>query len=296
MRLAELARPIPVVIASVAVIAACLAIFRPWRAEPSASSSAAAPSMASPLPIADAGDAAAPGVAASLAPALREQFSGLAGAPAPHEASERALALISGSIPEDFSALEALMRRLGGSYAAKDSDWELTRRWWRAVPRSNRPEFAVEMSDWEWENWIDRAGPADLMRLPDDTRAAVRVIDTERIRSATFDALDPSARESIDAILREIARESGFSTAERARIVGYQGRFRYRPPDLEEAKPTMFVAVFVPGMTIDDRDFVAAYIFAFWDGKGWFPYFVKSLSQHRETTPIRRRIPFIPAF
>ncbi len=256
----------------------------------------AVPESAHPTPVAPSGDARASNVATDLAPDLRLALEALGELLRPDIASQRVITTISGSLPEDFAALESLMRTLGGDYAASEETFNNSRRWWRSVPKASRPDFAAEMSDSEWERWVSRASKGDLLSLPDDTRAPVREIDRANIAAEKLDTLDQASVASIDVKIREIAKERGFSDPERANIVGFQGRLRYRPPDEGAPQPSPIVVVYVSGLTTDDRDFVAAYIFGYREPTGWFPYYVRSLSQHRETTPAERRIPFVPAF
>jgi hypothetical protein len=282
--------------AGLALVVVLVFVVQPWKALSNSGGVTQVPQLTSPALITDTGDNRARLFSTTVIPDLRIALETIGEVPQPDVASERVITTISGSLPEDFAALESLMRTLGGDYAASDETFNNSRRWWRSVPKANRPEFAAEMSDSEWEQWVNRASKGDLLSLPDDTRAPVREIDLANLAAEKFDTLDQASVASIDATIREIAKERGFSDPERANIVGFQGRLRYRPPDEGEPQPSPIVVVYVSGLTTDDRDFVAAYIFGFREPTGWFPYFVRSLSQHRETTPPMRRIPFVPAF
>ena len=271
-----------------------MVVIRPWVRSPK--ESPAIPRTTSPSPVVASGDFSTSGMAQNIGPEVQQLLIGLGALPQSEAATDRVIAMISASLPEDASALESLMRSLGGDFAATDHEFTESRRWWRSVTRARRPNFAAEMSDSQWEQWVNQAGKSDLVWLPDDTRASVREIDRAELAVAKFDTLDQASGASIDATIREIAKERGFSDPERARIIGFQGLLRYRPPDEGKPQPSPIVVLYVSGLTTDDRDFVAAYIFGFREPTGWFPYFVRSLSQHRETTPPERRIPFVPAF
>jgi hypothetical protein len=65
--------------------------------------------------------------------------------------------------------------------------------------------------------------------------------------------------------------------------------------DNSPRNPEMLV-VTLRGRSLDDRDFVAAYLFAKRGQSDWFPFRIAALSSSANDAPENRAPPFVPAF
>lgn len=241
---------------------------------------------------------AAPASADRLRATLGDALRASAAAPDTLVAqADRLAPVLAASLTHDFHALERGAHSLGGGFRGQIAEYDQMRRVLRSWPVTSRPPGARKLSQAEWEAWVDRAGRAELLNLPGDpVRGPVREALPDSIEIVEVRGLSHPEVARLEDILRRNARERGLRVNDNTRVMRSQGRLRYRPEALGEAPPETLIGVLLQGVSTDDRDFVALYILGYEPAVGWFPFWLMSVSAHRETTPQDRRAPFIPAF
>jgi hypothetical protein len=212
-------------------------------------------------------------------------------------ANERVLECFDASLRGEYAGLELVAKRFGGGFRSTEAEYEPMRRALRAWPIANRPPFAREWTQPEWERWIDGASRTELLSLPQDvTHSPVRSIDLRTIEARVVPEFTGQSLRELEASLRELAKREGISVAGDARMIQATGRFIYTDPtDNSPRNPEMLV-VTLRGRSLDDRDFVAAYLFAKRGQSDWFPFRIAALSSSANDAPENRAPPFVPAF
>jgi hypothetical protein len=216
----------------------------------------------------------------------------------PHGASDdRVLDFFAASLQGDYAALESVAKRFGGGFRSTVEEYEPMRRTLRAWPTSSRPEFAREWSQREWERWVDAAPRTELLSLPhDETHSPVRSIDLRTISATVIPEFNAQSLRDMESSLRDLAKREGLTLPADARMTQAMGRFVYTDPtDATPRNPEMLV-VTLRGRSLDDRDFVAAYLFAKRGQGGWFPFRVAAFSSTAEEDQQNPSFPFVPAF